>query len=140
MTQNATLARKAFSSFVRAYSTHPLEERRFFAVKALHLGHLAKAFALREAPGAITAAPKKSKSKKERPGHKRKRGGDSDSDDDRPQGKEATARNETERRMYEAVRKQGRMVKSGGALGIRGGDDFQVMGAGELEKMVAKRR
>jgi hypothetical protein len=42
--------------------------------------------------------------------------------------------------MYEAVRKQGRMIKSGGELGIRGGDDFQVMGSGELEKMVAKRK
>ena len=45
------LARKAFISHVRAYATHIAKERAMFDVKALHLGHLAKAFALRERPG-----------------------------------------------------------------------------------------
>lgn len=48
--QNASLARRAFSSHVRAYATHPSDEKRFFHVKNLHLGHLAKTFGLREAP------------------------------------------------------------------------------------------
>lgn len=45
------MARKAFISHVRAYATHVAKEREIFDVKALHLGHLAKAFALRERPG-----------------------------------------------------------------------------------------
>lgn len=72
-------------------------------------------------------------------------------------GKEGLARNETERRMYDAVRKAGRAHKSGGEMGSfevgvkkrtggkgmsgageagGGGGEFQVMGSGELERMV----
>lgn len=47
----AEMARKAFISQVRAYATHVAKERQIFNVKGLHLGHLAKAFALRERPG-----------------------------------------------------------------------------------------
>uniref|UniRef100_V5EWT8 ATP-dependent RNA helicase n=1 Tax=Kalmanozyma brasiliensis (strain GHG001) TaxID=1365824 RepID=V5EWT8_KALBG len=49
------LARKGFLSHVRAYATHSAEEKQFFNVRALHLGHLAKAFALREAPRSLGA-------------------------------------------------------------------------------------
>ncbi|WVF69673.1 hypothetical protein IAT40_004452 [Kwoniella sp. CBS 6097] len=179
---NASLARKAFSSFIRAYSTHPLEEKKFFHIKSVHLGHLAKSFALREAPGQLSGPSKQ----KPKPGHptssatapkKRKRatgGEDSDEGDEdegatTKGGKEMTARNETERRMYEAVRKQGRMIKSGGKLGefagkpkragaggaggaggvgsgggnmtIGGaGGEFQVFGTSELERMVSGKR
>ena len=45
------MARKAFVSHVRAYATHVAKERGMFDVKDLHLGHLAKAFALRDRPG-----------------------------------------------------------------------------------------
>lgn len=45
------MARKAFVSHVRAYATHVAREREIFDVKGLHLGHLAKAFALRDRPG-----------------------------------------------------------------------------------------
>ncbi len=45
------MARKAFVSHVRAYATHVAKERGMFDVKGLHLGHLAKAFALRDRPG-----------------------------------------------------------------------------------------
>ncbi|KAL8939919.1 MAG: hypothetical protein Q9211_002523 [Gyalolechia sp. 1 TL-2023] len=45
------MAKKAFVSHVRAYATHVARERAVFDVKELHLGHLAKAFALRERPG-----------------------------------------------------------------------------------------
>jgi ATP-dependent RNA helicase DDX31/DBP7 len=44
----------AFSSHIRAYATHPSQEKRFFHVKNLHLGHMAKAFGLREPPKKIT--------------------------------------------------------------------------------------
>jgi len=46
-------AKKAFSSFVRAYATHSSTEKHIFHIKKLHLGHLAKCFALREAPSNI---------------------------------------------------------------------------------------
>ncbi|MCJ1404171.1 ATP-dependent RNA helicase dbp7 [Xylographa trunciseda] len=47
------MARRAFVSHVRAYATHVAKERGMFDVKALHLGHLAKAFALRDRPGSM---------------------------------------------------------------------------------------
>lgn len=46
-------ARQAFKSHVRAYATHVKEERGYFDKGLLHLGHMAKAFGLREAPGGI---------------------------------------------------------------------------------------
>lgn len=52
----AELAKKAFTAHVRAYTTHSSAERSIFNLRELHLGHLAKAFALREAPKAITSA------------------------------------------------------------------------------------
>lgn len=130
---------------MRAYSTHPIEEKRFFHVKSIHLGHLAKAFALREAPGMAAAAvakPKKEKERKNKLGNKRKREEGEDEDEPKKGGKETTARNETERRMYEAVRKQGRQYKSGGALGAfsgNAGGEFHVMDTSALEKMVNRR-
>ncbi|KAI9745638.1 MAG: ATP-dependent RNA helicase dbp7 [Claussenomyces sp. TS43310] len=47
------LARRAFQSHIRAYATHVAAERPFFNLRNLHLGHLAKAFALRDAPASI---------------------------------------------------------------------------------------
>lgn len=52
---HASSARKAFLSFIRAYATHPSTEKDLFHVKFLHLGHLAKSFALRETPDEIKA-------------------------------------------------------------------------------------
>ncbi|KAF2708968.1 ATP-dependent RNA helicase DBP7 [Pleomassaria siparia CBS 279.74] len=46
-------ARRAFQSHVRAYTTHVAAERGYFDIKQLHLGHLAKAFALRERPSGL---------------------------------------------------------------------------------------
>ncbi|KAF1839504.1 ATP-dependent RNA helicase DBP7 [Decorospora gaudefroyi] len=46
-------ARRAFQSHIRAYATHVAEERTYFDIKSLHLGHLAKAFALRERPSGM---------------------------------------------------------------------------------------
>ncbi|KAM3576275.1 hypothetical protein VYU27_001807 [Nannochloropsis oceanica] len=48
-----TLGRKAFGSFVRAYATHPVELKPIFAVRVLHLGHVAKSFALKEPPTSL---------------------------------------------------------------------------------------
>ncbi|KAF1348744.1 P-loop containing nucleoside triphosphate hydrolase protein, partial [Delphinella strobiligena] len=46
-------ARRAYQSHIRAYATHVAAEREIFNMKTLHLGHLAKAFALRDKPGSI---------------------------------------------------------------------------------------
>ncbi|KAG9968771.1 ATP-dependent RNA helicase dbp7, partial [Aureobasidium melanogenum] len=46
-------ARRAYQSHIRAYATHVAAEREIFNIKTLHLGHLAKAFALRDKPGSI---------------------------------------------------------------------------------------
>ncbi|SCU90422.1 LANO_0D08702g1_1 [Lachancea nothofagi CBS 11611] len=47
------VAVKGFVSHVRAYTTHLSLEKKYFNVKCLHLGHLAKSFALRERPKAM---------------------------------------------------------------------------------------
>lgn len=49
------LARKAYVSFIRSYSTYPSELKSTFYVKNLHLGHVAKSFGLREAPSEINS-------------------------------------------------------------------------------------
>lgn len=46
-------ARRAYQSHIRAYATHVAAERHIFVLSGLHLGHLAKAFALRDKPGSI---------------------------------------------------------------------------------------
>lgn len=51
--QSLELARRAFQSHIRAYATHIATERKMFNIKELHLGHLAKAFALRDRPSKI---------------------------------------------------------------------------------------
>lgn len=50
-------ARQAFRSHIRAYATHVRDERVYFDITQLHLGHTAKSFALREAPGGIGGGP-----------------------------------------------------------------------------------
>ncbi|KAK6195489.1 hypothetical protein SNE40_000909 [Patella caerulea] len=47
------LARQAYQSFVRAYATYPSHMKNIFSIKKIHLGHLAKSFALQDAPGKI---------------------------------------------------------------------------------------
>lgn len=58
------------------------------------------------------------------------------------EGKASAAKTDAERRMYEAVRKQGRLTKVEGKLGVGAGaagdgGEYQVMGnTRDLEKMV----
>ncbi|XP_039060637.1 DEAD-box ATP-dependent RNA helicase 17-like isoform X1 [Hibiscus syriacus] len=47
------LAKDAFCSWVRAYTAHLGDLKRIFMVKKLHLGHVAKSFALREQPSLV---------------------------------------------------------------------------------------
>lgn len=60
-------ASNAFTSHVRAYATHIGLERMYFNVKALHLGHMAKAFGLRETPKKLGSKTGDEKKKKEDP-------------------------------------------------------------------------
>jgi len=46
-------ARAAYTSFMRAYATHPRATKHIFHTKALHFGHVASSFALREPPKRI---------------------------------------------------------------------------------------
>jgi ATP-dependent RNA helicase DDX31/DBP7 len=126
------MARKAFASHLRAYATHPSDEKHIFHIRHLHLGHLAKSFALREAPGTMSGKHGKSQSTaggKRQARRPRKRGdGENDGDGDL----------DAERRMNTAVRNQGRLVKKGGAMVSSGLWEFQVASSDALERLVNK--
>jgi ATP-dependent RNA helicase DDX31/DBP7 len=47
------LARKAYQSSIRAYATHPGQEKKIFNIRKVHTGHLAKAFCLTDTPSQI---------------------------------------------------------------------------------------
>ncbi|CDO75346.1 hypothetical protein BN946_scf184966.g14 [Trametes cinnabarina] len=140
--QNAEIARKAFLSHMRAYATHPSDEKHIFHIRHLHLGHLAKAFALREAPTAVTsknAKASKIKGKHKgsasrsatadaKPKRKRARGGGA-SDDEQDVA-------EAEKRMEQVVRAQGRLTKKGGKMVSSGTSEFQIAGGYDLERLV----
>ena len=128
---------------MRAYATHPSDEKHIFHIRHLHLGHLAKAFALREAPttlkskgskavartkqrtapGKATPADRKSKSARAR---------NLDSDDEHDVA-------DAEKRMEQVVRAQGRLTKKGGKMVSSGTDEFQIAGGYDLEKLVSSR-
>ena len=70
-------ASKAYSSHIRAYTTHTAAEKGIFNVKFIHLGHLAKSFGLRERPktmGLQTSKQQKElgEAKKSKEGNKNK--------------------------------------------------------------------
>lgn len=60
------LARNGFKSHIRAYATHTKEERVHFDITELHLGHTAKSFGLREAPGGIGGGAERKTKKRPR--------------------------------------------------------------------------
>ncbi|XP_078366831.1 ATP-dependent DNA helicase DDX31-like isoform X2 [Oculina patagonica] len=57
-------AKTAYQSFVRAYATYPSSLKHIFHIKNLHLGHVAKSFALREAPKEMFQPTKEKKTRK----------------------------------------------------------------------------
>ena len=123
------MARKAFASHIRAYATHPSDEKHIFHIRHLHLGHLAKSFTLREAPSTMSGYGKgrgtASATRQARRSRKRGeggRGGDGDPD--------------AERRMHVAVRNQGRLIKKDGAMVSSGLSEFQVASGDALERLV----
>ncbi|KAG6918530.1 hypothetical protein DXG01_013620 [Tephrocybe rancida] len=132
--ENAGFARKAYLSHMRAYATHPANEKHIFHIRHLHLGHLAKSFALRDAPKAVTnsqGAPKHSRKTKDGPAPQKER-------KNREKGEkwEIDHSGEAEKRMQAVVRAQGRLTKKGGAMVSSGASEFQISGGYVLEKLV----
>lgn len=84
------MCRRAFQSHIRAYATHIASERSIFNIKELHLGHLAKSFALRDRPSKINVpglrqgadeTKKEFKAGRKAVGKKRKAGESGDGED-----------------------------------------------------------
>ncbi|XP_025112467.1 probable ATP-dependent RNA helicase DDX31 [Pomacea canaliculata] len=63
-----TLAAKGYQSFVRAYATYTTSLKKMFAIKDLHLGHVAKSFALRQTPSHLSNLANRPLSKAFNPG------------------------------------------------------------------------
>ena len=59
------VASQAYVSYVRSYASYPKDIRHIFCFKALHLGHIAKSYALRDPPTKITGLGKGNWVKKE---------------------------------------------------------------------------
>jgi len=135
--QNAELARRAFLSHMRAYTTHPSNEKHIFHIRHLHIGHLAKAFALREAPNSVTGSGKKSRGRKVHNPKSMPSVKDKASTRDGP--RDEAHGGEAERRMQNVVRAQGRLSKKGGVMMSTGASEFQIATGGMLEKTVASR-
>ncbi|KAJ7446282.1 P-loop containing nucleoside triphosphate hydrolase protein [Mycena galericulata] len=146
--ENAGFARKAFLSHMRAYATHPSSEKHIFHVRHLHLGHLAKSFALRDAPKSVTtvgavgkAPPRKEKERERKP----KKIGSTEAAEGAPAAKkrarewEVDHSGEAERRMQEVVRSQGRLTKKGGVMVSSGASEFQIAGGAALERLAKSR-
>ncbi|KAJ7188019.1 P-loop containing nucleoside triphosphate hydrolase protein [Mycena filopes] len=146
--ENAGFARKAYLSHMRAYATHPSSEKHIFHVRHLHLGHLAKSFALRDAPKAVSnaggtgkAPPRKEKERERKP----KKAVVVEGVDGAPASKkrarewEVDHSGEAERRMQEVVRLQGRLTKKGGVMMSSGASEFQIAGGSALERLVGSR-
>mgnify|MGYP003361660151 CR=1 FL=1 len=71
-------ATNGFISHIRAYTTHIAKEKKFFNVKFIHLGHLCKAFGLREKPKQLSYSGNTNKKVQ----RKRKFGDMTDSEDE----------------------------------------------------------
>ncbi|KAG8930483.1 ATP-dependent RNA helicase dbp7 [Tulasnella sp. 417] len=151
---HSALAQKGFQSHMRAYATHPSDEKHIFHVRNLHIGHLAKAFALRDAPGNIkgapsqastsaskqTAAPQTERMKakaKYIPVSKKDATGANSVAPRASKVKERSAKKLTvAERMQEVMKAQGKLTKKDGHIVSGGGaNEFQVAGANALERL-----
>lgn len=123
---------------MRAYTTHPSSEKHIFHIRNLHMGHLAKAFALRDAPNSVKAANIFKSTKPTHHSPKRQRS------NVKVEGKPAGVVKEwdrghsgaAEKRMQAIVRAQGRLTKKGGFMVSSGASQFQIPGGADLEKLV----
>ncbi|KIM69057.1 hypothetical protein SCLCIDRAFT_1208474 [Scleroderma citrinum Foug A] len=130
------LARKAFLSHMRAYATHPTSEKHMFHVRNLHAGHLAKSFALREAPKSIGGTKSKTTTKAKAFDKKPKAGIGGVASHSKDHDTYISGRTgDAEARMKEVVRAQGRFLKKGGMMKSSGTGEFQLASGAALEKL-----
>jgi ATP-dependent RNA helicase DDX31/DBP7 len=111
------LAKRAFQSHVRAYATHIAAERKWFDIKDLHLGHLAKAFGLRDAPGRVNIVGQG----RGGTGGKRGKARDGTSEGGAAGAGEGGDQDESARKMREKVRLNRKLMMGGG-----GADEFNI--------------
>jgi ATP-dependent RNA helicase DDX31/DBP7 len=127
---------------MRAYATHPSNEKHIFHIRHLHIGHLAKAFALREAPKNVSGVGGNSGGKKLRtkvatkPFGKPRASRAEDKGNQRGKDWDEAHDPDAERRMQEIVRSQGRLTKKGGIMVSSGTSEFQIATGSALEKLV----
>ena len=131
---------------MRAYATHPSNEKHIFHIRHLHMGHLAKSFALREAPKTVTGGGNSTRTgKKPYPSklllHTKKtvKGGKPGRESQRGEDWDGAHDPDAERRMQAIVRAQGRLTKKGGVMISSGTSEFQIAGGAALEKLVGSR-
>ncbi|KAL4266373.1 ATP-dependent RNA helicase [Pleurotus pulmonarius] len=139
--EHGELARKAYLSHMRAYSTHPTNEKHIFHIRHLHLGHLAKSFALRDAPNAVAGKTNKSKNNnasksKSAPSSKQATKIGAEAKPIKLTKWEIDHSGDAEKRMQTAVRAQGRLVKQKGVMMNSGISEFQIPGGTDLEKLM----
>jgi ATP-dependent RNA helicase DDX31/DBP7 len=125
---------------MRAYATHPSDEKHLFHIRHLHLGHLAKAFALREAPSAVTSKSANTNNRTRKVDEVGKKGLTGKRTKTTEKGLrerewEEAHDGEAERRMKAAVRTQGRLTKKSGKLVNTSTAEFQVASSDVLEKL-----
>jgi ATP-dependent RNA helicase DDX31/DBP7 len=129
---------------MRAYATHPSSEKHIFHVRHLHIGHLAKSFALRDAPKSVSTVGNGkpvpvARKERERKPKKAETEGDSATPKKRAKEWEVDHSGEAEKRMQEVVRSQGRLTKKGGVMMSSGASEFQIAGGAALERLVGSR-
>jgi ATP-dependent RNA helicase DDX31/DBP7 len=114
-----------------------------FHIRHLHLGHLAKAFALRESPKNISGAVLGTQNRANKTGNSRAKSKAKHKAIDSHQeveDEEADRSENAERRMQTVVRAQGRLTKKDGVMMSSGVSEFQIAGGDDLEKLVHKHR
>lgn len=121
---------------MRAYATHPSDEKHLFHVRHLHLGHLAKSFALREAPNTVTS--KTGSLKRQQPYKEGRHKSSPSKSDGKHRGLGSREIEDAEDRMTAVVRKQGRLSKKGGLMVTSGASEFQIAGGDVLESLVRR--
>lgn len=130
---------------MRAYATHPSNEKHIFHIRHLHLGHLAKAFALRDAPTNVKGGnnskgrPQTSTKPITKPFGKPRASASKDQAGQRGKDWDEAHDPDAERRMQEIVRSQGRLTKRGGVMMSSGTSEFQIATGAALEKLVGSR-
>jgi ATP-dependent RNA helicase DDX31/DBP7 len=115
------LAQKAFQSHVRAYATHVAAERKWFDIKSLHLGHLAKAFGLRDTPGRMNVPGMGNRGAASDGSKRRRQSGQNGKNNDK-----TVARNETTAETEEAARKMKEKVRNKKMMSGAGADEFNI--------------